>query len=842
MSRIQKLNPDEPVPHDFESIDIFGATLTRRRFVTGVGGLVAGLSVVGAGVVAESADGAERADATEHKVTYTKIAPEGQGVPLQAGTVNSPDPTQPGAWFTINPDNTITMRTGRAEMGIGSASTAYAMIAADELYVPYSAMTEVIIGDTDLTPDGGGAFGMMSLGGASIRTVAALTYQALLALASAKFGLPVSQLSASNGVISGGGQSVTYGQLVQDPGLSFTIPVSGNNEEAADTFTGVFVLATPPLKPWTDYDVVGQSIPMRTIPGIVAATATYVGDVRLPGMLHGRSVHPKDLGSKLISVGKLSKKTYPHTQVVVQGNYVGVVDPDEWTAITAAQELATKTKWSDWSGLPTSANLFSYMRTMDWGVGPVQYGASTKVAAVREAKTTAEETHVPGTAQTLSESYYFPVAKHAPIGPSCSVADVRSDGTVWLHIHNQNPSMCRYVIAQMLNTSIDNVTVRWYDGSGQYGRGNGGTTGSEEEAVILSKAVGKPVRLQWMRPDDMQWSTQHAPVISDIQGDLDASGNLLSFQANFYQPGQQDDRPIGALLAGLPTMPAPGPTDTLFDQNTADGVIDTWVYDKVPTAQQAGYQSYQLGQTTPADPTFNTQVGLRTHSMRTPGQRQQNFAQESMMSELAAAAGIDPIQFRLNNTSDPQLTAVLNTLRSSTSWQSRPSPSPQAASASAGSTQEFIGQGCSQMLRSGAYWACVVHVSVVPKTGKVRVLDLTTVADPGLVVNPRQLQRMAEGGAVMGTSEALHEAVAFNTGAITDDNWVTFPILRFEELPKIKIIIAANPTAANGQPGGGGEGPNGFAAAAIANAIFDAVGKQPREVPFVPSRIKALFT
>jgi CO/xanthine dehydrogenase Mo-binding subunit len=487
------------------------------------------------------------------------------------------------------------------------------------------------------------------------------------------------------------------------------------------------------------------------------------------------------------------------------------------------------------------------MRTMDWGIGPVQYGEGGKVAAVkRQAAVETNRAHASEratAAQTLSESYYFPVAKHAPIGPSCSVGDVRSDGTVWVHVHNQNPGMTRFVIAQMLNTSIDNVVVRAYDGSGQYGRGNGGSTGSEEESVLLSQAVGKPVRLQWMRPDDMQWSTQHAPVITDIQGGLDASGNLLSFQANFYQPGQQDDRPIGALLAGLPTMAAPSPTDTLFDQNTADGVIDTWVYDKVPSVVQAGYQSYQIGQTTPADPTFNTQVGIRTHSMRTPGQRQQNFAQESMMSELAAAAKIDPIQFRLNNTSDPRLTAVLNTLRSEATWESRPSPSPQAVAAavSGSSTKEYIGQGCSQMLRAGAYWACVAHVSVVPKTGKVKVLDLTTVVDPGLVVNPRQLKRMAEGGAVMGTSEALHEGVSFNTGAITDDDWVTFPILRFEELPKIKVVIAANPTLAEGQPGGGGEGPNGFAAAAIANAIFDAVGKQPREVPFTASRIKGLF-
>jgi CO/xanthine dehydrogenase Mo-binding subunit len=204
MTSTEKFNRDEPVPHDFHSIDIFGATLTRARFLKGVGGLAIGLSAVGAAVDAESAGAAE--SAAKRKVTYTKLTPMGAGVPMQAGTVNSPDPTQPGAWFTIHPDNTITMRTGRVEMGIGSASTAYAMIAADELNVPYSAITEVVIGDTDLTPDGGGAFGMMPLGGSSLRTVAALTYQALLALASAKFGVPVSQLTANSCVCRQGNE------------------------------------------------------------------------------------------------------------------------------------------------------------------------------------------------------------------------------------------------------------------------------------------------------------------------------------------------------------------------------------------------------------------------------------------------------------------------------------------------------------------------------------------------------------------------------------------------------------------------------------------------------------
>jgi CO/xanthine dehydrogenase Mo-binding subunit len=206
-----------------------------------------------------------------------------------------------------------------------------------------------------------------------------------------------------------------------------------------------------------------------------------------------------------------------------------------------------------------------------------------------------------------------------------------------------------------------------------------------------------------------------------------------------------------------------------------------------------------------------------------------------MMSELAAAAKVDPIQFRIANTSASRLVTVLNAAKDKSGWVTRPSPNPSAKSKSG----LLLGQGCSAMLRSTAYWACVVHVAVNPKTGKVQVLDLTTAVDPGVVVNPFQLKRMAEGGAVMGVSETLHEQVTFNKGAITDRDWVSFPILRFNELPKINVIVINNPSV--GVLGGGGEGPNGFVPAAIANAIFDATGKQPRKLPFKPAYIKGLL-
>lgn len=789
-----------------KTIDIFGATLTRSKFVKGSGALVAGFSLVGAGIGAKVA----RAD-----------------LPTSTGT--TPDPTLPGNWLTIHNDGTITLRTGKAEMGQGSASTAYAQITAEELNVPYSAITEVIMGDTDRTPDGGFSAGYIVPAGGNARKAAAYVYQALLSLASTNLGVSVANLTVTNGVVSGGGKSVSYGDLVKNQQLNLTIPVTGSLQ----SLFGYTITGNPPTKPSSQYKIVGTSVPMRTIPPIVSGQATYIGDVRLPGMLHARVVHPPTLGSKLISAGKLDKKQFPNTQIVVQGNLVAVLDPVEYQAIQAASVLQGKTKWTSWSGLPGSANLFSAMRTLDWSTTPTQTGVKTGNADAAFATA----------ATKLSASYEFPFEKHAPIGPTCAIGDVRKDGMVYVHMHGQNPNAMRWLISMMLSTPIDKVVVRWYDGSGHYGRSNGGETGAESEAVLLSKAVGKPVRLQWMRWDDMLWSTQHPPAFSDVQAGLDSSGKLTAFRVNHYMPAMQDDRHLGALLAGLPTISAPNvtPFPGTFG-STPNGISDPWVYDQVPNSLQVGYGTFQIGTDAKAAD-FDTQIGLRDHSMRTPAQRQQNFAQESMMSELAAAAKVDQIQFRINNTSDPRVINVMKATRDNSSWwETRPSPSPKAATTG---DKELVGQGASQMSRASAVWGCAARVTVNPKTGKVRVTDVTTVGDVGILVNPLQQKRMMEGGVVMGVSETLLEEVKFNKGTITSRDWVSFPILRMIDMPKIKTVIITNQNASGGSMGTafgmGGEGPNGYLAAAVANAIFDATGKQPRRLPFTPKYIRTLL-
>ena len=237
--------------------------------------------------------------------------------------------------------------------------------------------------------------------------------------------------------------------------------------------------------------------------------------------------------------------------------------------------------------------------------------------------------------------------KHAPIGPTMAVADVKPDGTVHIYTHNQNPQALRGEIAMMLSTTPDNVIVHSYPGPGHYGRSNGGNAGAEDEAVILSKELGKPVRVQWMRAEDMQWSTQSPAAFSDVELGLDSNGKLVVYQIDHYMPAMQDDRPVGAVLAGLPTMSAPNVQPDAIVNTTVNGNADPWIYGQVPNLIERGNGTFQVGQK--ASPLA---IGLRDHSMRTPGQFQQNYPRELAISEAASLAGADAIQFRIDHASE----------------------------------------------------------------------------------------------------------------------------------------------------------------------------------------------
>jgi nicotinate dehydrogenase subunit B len=772
------------------SINIFGATLTRRQLVKGSGALFAGFGLAGAGLSEKTAKAAV--------------------------SQNTLDATLPGSWIEIHPDNTILIRTGKSDFGQSTPFTAYRQIVAEELSTPFEAITTVIMGDTDRTPDGSGAFDFLGRGTPNIRKAAAYVYQALLDLASQKLGVPKDRLAAKDGIVSGGGKKISYGDLVKGQQLKLTIPVTGSLTSPM----GLTVTGNPPMKPVSQYTIIGKPYRNSVIASKVSAKETWATDVRLPGMLHARMVHPKTLGSKLVSVGELDKSRFPNAQAVVKGNLVGVVAPTEWEAIRAAQQVAGGTKWTDWKGLPGSANLFQYLRdNADW--------KSTAVSKSDKSHGDLQPA-LAGAAKKLSATYEFSFLKHAPIGPTMALADVRSDGTVHIYTHNQNPQALRGEIAQMLGISSDHVVVRVFSGAGHYGRSNGGNAGAEDEAVILSKAVGRPVRVQWMRPEDFQWSTQSPAALADVQIGLDAKGKMIAYQVDHYMPAMQDDRPVGAVLAGLPTMAPPNPKGD-FISSTANSIQDPWIYDGVSNLMERGHGTFQIGQQ--ASP---LSIGIRDHSMRTPGQFQQNYPRELAISEAAALAGVDALQFRIDHAREDRAIGVLKAVREASGWETRPSPRRNAASGGV-----LRGRGVSVMFRSATYWACVCEIAVTPGTGLIQVEKYTIAVDPGIVVNPMQLKRQAEGGAVMGISHALLEEAKFDESGITTSDWSNYPILKMADIPEIKVVLLHRPEV--GTYGGGSEAANALAAPAIGAALFDATGKISRRLPYGPEYVKALL-
>lgn len=772
-------------------VNVFGARLSRRAVLRAGGILAVGFALAGnVGALA---------------------APAPQNVAL--------DPTLGRSWIEINADNTILFRTGKPDFGQGTPYTAYRQIVAEELYTTFEAVTTVVEGHTDATPDGSGAFAFLGSGTPNIRKAAAYTYQALLELASRHFGVVRDQISARDGVFSTDGNSITYGDLLNGQQLDLKIPVAGDLHSKV----GLVVTGSPPLKPVSEYTVIGRSFPNSMIAAKVAATQAWTTDIQLPGMLHARIVHPRTLGSTLVSAGAVDKARFPNARVIVKGNRVAVVAPDEWEAIQASYQVAAATRWTDWKGLPASRDLLAHLRAADWASTPEAAGSRNRgdVKAASEAAT-----------KTLKATYETPYVKHAPIGPAMALADVGADGSVTLYASSQNPQSLRGQIARMLGVDVDRVVVRALPGAGQFGRSNGGNGGAEDDAVMLSQILGKPVRVQWMRDGDMQWSVQSAASFADIEISLDADGRIAGYKADHHMPALNDDRLVGAVLAGLPTMPPPGP-DRLANPFTAtiNTVQDAWIYDDVPAVQERGRGTFQVG-----EKNSPTGIGLRGKSMRTPGQLQQNFARELAINEAAALAGADPIQFRLDHTSEPRVAGVLTAVRDAAAWQSRPSPRVDP-NASAGVVK---GRGVSAILRHGSYWACVCDISVALQTGTITVSKYTVAVDCGIVINPLQLKRQIEGGAVMGMSQALLEETAFDESGVTALHWGAYPILTMADLPEIEIVLVNRPDAKT--YGGASEAANALAAPAIAGALLDATGRAARKLPMRPAHVLALLS
>jgi nicotinate dehydrogenase subunit B len=767
------------IDQEYEIIEKGG--FTRSTFLKAGGALVIGLAF-------PAAAAAKQAGPT---ATIASVAPL-NNVPV-LGPVTDVNPGALSSWLAIAADGSVTGFTGKVDLGQGN-QTALSQVIAEELYVPFDSVT-LVMGNTDICPNQGYTAGSttMAAGSPQLKQAAATGYQTLLQMASTELGEPVSSLTVNAGVVSVVGdssKSVSYGDLVKGQVLTAAIPFTGTPAS--------FTLEVTDTKPVADYTIVGQSIARVDIPPKVTAEYEYVHDVYIPGMLHGRVVRPPALGAQLISVGKVPAGV----KVVQIENFLGVVAENEWDAIEAAANI--ETKWTSWAGLPEMADLDQFIYDTP-STTSVAFSAPTTMSVTTA--TNNVDAALASAAKTIQVSYSTPMETHGSLGPSCALVDVQADQvTVWAG--TQGPNGLLTAVAQALGVQPDIVHVYAYPAAGCYGRN--GADPVVIDAALMSQAVGAPVRVQWMRADEHQWDPKGPATVHQMEGGIDASGNVVAFKhEGWLAGGEYDTSIIGAALAGKTAYTAgafTGWSTDYFTYNFPSTAVIANQQNDLATAQNNG-------------------VGVISAWLRSPAQFQITFAHEQFVDELAALAGADPVQFRLKYLTDPRFINVLNHVASMADWQTRPSPAGTANS----KTQVVTGRGVAMALRDGSYAGNVAEVQVDRSTGKVTVTKVWGAIDCGLNVNPQAIVLGAEAGIVQGVSRVLMEQVNFSTSAITSIDWVTYPVIRFEEAPEVEFEVLNNPAV---PPNGSGEPPMTPTAAAVANAIFDATGVRMRNMPF----------
>jgi nicotinate dehydrogenase subunit B len=698
---------------------------------------------------------------------------------LAGATPSKPlDPSDVDSFFAIHADGRITLYTSKVDIGTG-LRVALAQMAAEELGVQPERIS-VVDGDTDLCPDQGGTGGSTGLtrGGTEIRQAAATARQALIALGAARLRRPATELTIVDGQVRpvGGGPGVGFDALVGDRRLSVKVDPKA------------------PLRDPRGYTVVGEPAPRPDMPAKCTGRHVYAQDFSLPNMLHGRVIRPPAIGARLLAVDESSIAGIPGVRLVRIESFLAVVAKDEWAAIRAAGAL--KATWSDSQGLPNHGELQAYTRTVNLDRD--------------EALVTRGDVAAAPVAKKLSATYFWPFQSHASLGPSCAVADVRADGSATIWCASQGTHGLRLNLAKVFGLPPGKMRVVFLDGSGSYGT-NGGDHVSAD-AVLLSKTVGQPVRVQWSRQDEHGWDPKGPQQLLDLEGALDASGRIVSWDTQMW-------------------LPAAVPGTRAFHAADAAGI-----------AQEHGQGAGAITQN--GDPPYQADnVRVRVHwrkdpvlqlsNLRAPGKIANVFAVESFTDELAAAAGADPVAFRLSKLTDPRAIEVLTRAAHAFGWQARTSPNPQARQGNL-----MVGRGIAYMRYKQAenYVATAIDVAVDSGSGRIDVRRVVCAHDCGLIVNPDGLKNQIEGCIVQTLSRALHEEVAFDRSHVTSVDWASYPILRFSEAPAIDVILVNRPD----QPLlGAGEAATAPVAAALANAIFDATGERLRTVPFTAARVKA---
>lgn len=715
---------------------------------------------------------------------FSELAHAANNLPLSAGKSVAKDALD--TWLTIDPQNRVTVYVGKVDLGTGT-KTALAQIAAEELSMGFDRVT-MVMGDTGTTPDQWitGAALTIQQGGSELRLAAASARAALIARAAQRWNVNAAQLRVIDGVVTDpadASRRATYGELI---GKGFELKV---DPKAL-------------VKPHTDYAVVGRSIPRVDIPDKVSGEHPYVHDFKLPGMLHARVIRSTQIGAKLASVDdRAARQVKGFVSTVRQGDFLAVVCNTEWAAVKAAR--AIKADWTAGPDLPAKGQLDALWRQMPLA----KEEATQKVGQIDGALDQAN--------RRVKASYHFAVQTHASIGPSCAVASFdNGDLVVWSA--SQATHSMQHELSVITGLPKERIRLVYLDGSGCYGRN--GHEDASADAALIAIALKRPVRVQWMRHDETALAPKSPPRSMDLEAGLDANGNIIGWKGDFYialnhiQAFKPLDFPL--LSATETGVPRPGNWVGFLFQNAG-----------------APYAVPNIQVTTK----HIAQTFLRASHLRSPGRIENSFANESFMDELAHAAGVDAAEFRLRHLSDPRAKDVIQAVLKASQWSARPSASARDAQRLA------RGRGISYVRYNNAitYVATVAEVEVDRQTGEVRVLRLVIAHDCGQMINPDGVLNQIQGGAIQTVSRTLMEDVRWSGSRIDSVDWASYPILRFDAVPKVEAVLIDRP----GQPSwGAGEQTPTTIPAAIANAVFDATGARLRQIPFTPDRVLAALS
>lgn len=676
------------------------------------------------------------------------------------------------SWIRIDPQTGITVYTGKVELGTG-VKTALLQIAAERLDVAPTSI-HFLTADTSLTPNEGYTAGSHTIvdSGTALFNAAAQVRELLLQSAAKAWGQDVALLRTRDAVIHApDGRSMTYVQAVAGVQMHRQATVHS------------------PDKPAAQFTLIGHSLPRLDIPGKVTGAASYVQDMRLPGMLHARVIRPPRRGSTLQTIDHAAVERLPGVvKLIHNGSYLAVVARDEWQAIKAMRVGYEAAQWSEGNALPDSAHIHELLTRLPSRLYPVSNTGTLEAPSKRVYRS------------RVTKQYLM----HGSIGPSCSVAWFK-DGllTVWTHTQGVYP--LRAGIAEMLGMPVEKVRCIHVEGAGCYGH-NGADDAAADAALVAMAMPGTPVRVQWMREQENLWEPYSSAMLTELEADLDDAGRLKNWKYELWTTPHNErivnaGRLLPAWLLAKPFASAPS----------------------VPIAQPEGdgdrnaVPLYDIANTR-ISMHFVTTMPFRTSAQRSLGAHINVFAIENALDELAAQAQLDPVQFRLQHISDPRARAVIERAAKEFNW-------PQKA----GGPGSGIGFAFARYKNIMGYCAIAVQLHVQRQTGEIIIDRVVTAVDCGQIVSPDGLRNQVEGGIVQSSSWTLFEEVAYDADGVRSYDWSGYPIMRFPAVPGVvEVHLLDQPD----QPFlGAAEIVQGPMAAALGNAIANATGKRLLNLP-----------